>query len=120
MGKNVDVVIIGGGIWGLSTAYHLAKAETNLSILLLERNNNIADETTKQAAGQIGQLRSDPLMVSAVNYTLNLLRSFESSTGHNPQFVQTGSLHLAHSKERMESFEHQLIHAEKFDIQAEV
>ena len=120
MEKNVDVVIIGGGIWGLSTAYHLAKAETGLSILLLERNNNLADETTRQAAGQIGQLRSDPLMVNAVNYTLNLLRSFESSTGHNPQFVQTGSLHLAHSRERMESFEHQLIHAEKFDIQAEV
>ncbi len=120
MSKNVDVVIIGGGIWGLSTAYHLAKAETGRSILLLERKSTLADETTRQAAGQIGQLRSDPLMVNAVNYTLNLLRSFEASTGHDPHFVQTGSLHLAHSSERMKSFEHQLTHAEKFGIQAEV
>ena len=120
MKDKSDIVIIGGGIWGLSVAYHLAKAKTGRSILLLERNESVADETTLQAAGQIGQLRSDPLMVTAVNYTLNLLKSFKESTGHDPHFVQTGSLHLAHTDERMNSFHHQLGHAKKFGIESDV
>ena len=120
MNSEADIVIIGAGIWGLSTAYHLAKTGTDLRILVIERNEVLADETTKQAAGQIGQLRSDPLMIGAVGYTLNLLTGFKEQTGHDPFIVQSGSLHLALSEERMESFVNQLSHATQFGIEAEV
>lgn len=75
--NTADVVIIGRVIWGLSTAWHLARRKSGQSIVVLERNSQLADETTRQAAGQIGQLRSDPLMAEAVSLrtgTLHRLR----------------------------------------------
>jgi len=116
--SEADIVIIGAGIWGLSTAYHLAKVRADLKVVVIERNEVLADETTRQAAGQIGQLRSDPLMIGAVGYTLDLLKSFKEQTGHDPSIVQSGSLHLALSEERMKSFESQISSASDFGIEA--
>jgi 4-methylaminobutanoate oxidase (formaldehyde-forming) len=117
--QQADIVIIGGGIWGLSTAFHLASKAPGMSIVVLERNASFAHETTGQAAGQIGQLRSDPLMARAVQYSLSLLSGFRDQTGHDPMFVRSGSLHLAQVDERMESFRLQLAHARKLGIEVE-
>ena len=120
MNSEADIIIIGAGIWGLSAAYHLAREETGRSILVVERNVAVAEETTRQAAGQIGQLRSDPLMAGAVGYTLELLTGFKEATGHDPQLMLTGSLHLAQCDERMASFEDQLAHAGSLGVEAEI
>ena len=87
-----DVVVIGGWIWGLSTAYHLARSGRAGSVVVLERDSELANETTRQAAGQIGQLRGTQLMARGVGYTLDLLSRFEQQTGHDPGFRQSGSL----------------------------
>ena len=92
--ETADVIIVGGGIWGLSTAYHLSR-DSSAKIVLLERNASLANETTKQSAGQVGQLRGDPLLARGVGYTLELLGSFAEVTGHDPKFVRSGSLHLS-------------------------
>jgi glycine/D-amino acid oxidase-like deaminating enzyme len=42
--SEADVIIIGTGIWGLSTAYHLAREQTGRSIVVVERNAAVADE----------------------------------------------------------------------------
>jgi 4-methylaminobutanoate oxidase (formaldehyde-forming) len=117
--KRADIVVVGGGIWGLSTALHLAWKDPAQRIVVLERNAEFADETTRQAAGQIGQLRSDPLMAEAVQYTRNLVATFRERTGHDPGFVESGSLHLAQSDARMESFLLQLQHARSLGIDVE-
>ncbi len=49
-------VVIGGGIVGCSTAYHLAKL--GIETVLLERNK-LTSGTTFHAAGLVGQLRSN-------------------------------------------------------------
>ena len=117
---TADVVIIGGGIWGLSTAWHLACEQSRKSIVVLERNSQLANETTRQAAGQIGQLRSDPLMAEAVRYTLGLYSGFAEHTGHDPHIVLSGSLHLAHCNERMAAFTAQLGDAKSLGIEVEI
>ena len=61
MTQAAETVIVGGGIWGLSTAYHLAQGEQK-DICVLERNERPFSETTSQAAGLVGQIRSTPLM----------------------------------------------------------
>ncbi len=48
----------------------------------MERNAAVVDETTRQAAGQIGQLRSDPLMASAVGYTGSVGIQLYKDLGH--------------------------------------
>jgi glycine/D-amino acid oxidase-like deaminating enzyme len=52
MTRQVRTVIVGGGIWGLSTAYHLARAGRT-DVQVLERNGKPFDETTSQAAGLV-------------------------------------------------------------------
>lgn len=104
MPGNYDILIIGGGIWGLSTAYHLARTGQAGRIGLIERNPHLADETTRQAAGQIGQMRSSPAMVRGVQYTLELYSSLREQTGHDPAFQRSGSVHIALTPQRAESF----------------
>ena len=53
MTGQTSTVIVGGGVWGLSTAYHLARAG-NADVQVLERNGRLFDETTSQAAGLVG------------------------------------------------------------------
>ncbi len=120
MKDNADIVIVGGGIWGLSTAYHVARTGKAGRIVVLERNDELADETTRQAAGQIGQLRSHPVMARAVGYTLDLLTRFKDETGHDPGIRTTGSLHLALNERRMAAFEAQIDAARAHNIDIEV
>ena len=106
--RTSAIVVVGGGIWGLSTAYHLARSGNAGRGVVLERNAKTADETTRQAAGQIGQLRSHPVMARGVGYTLQLLTDFQESTGYDPGLQTPGSLHLALCRERIKAFEKQV------------
>ena len=110
-------MIVGGGVWGLSTAYHLARTG-NADVQVLERNGRLFDETTSQAAGLVGQIRATPLMRRAVRYAIDLFKGFEQETGHDPGFRQVGSLLLALTPERMTSFEDHVEHANRNGVEA--
>ena len=117
MHRRTSVVIVGGGIWGLSTAYHLARAGWT-DVEVLERNDFLFDETTSQAAGLVGQIRATPLMRRAIRYAIDLFLDFKSKTGHDPGFHQVGSLLLALTPERMASFEEHVEHANSSGVEA--
>jgi 4-methylaminobutanoate oxidase (formaldehyde-forming) len=93
--QSADVVIVGGGIWGLSIAYHLVRCGQSGRIVVLERGDRLAAETTSQAAGQIGQIRSDRLMMRGVAATCELLERLRDQHGYDPGWQSPGSLHLA-------------------------
>ncbi|MFT7643464.1 MAG: glycine/D-amino acid oxidase-like deaminating enzyme [Pirellulaceae bacterium] len=116
--RSVKTVVVGGGIWGLSTAYHLAIAGQR-DVVVIERGPSVAAETTRRAAGQIGQLRTNPLLVRAINYTLDLMREFKDKTGHDPHYTQSGSLHVALNAERAEFFQEQIGQARALGIEVE-
>jgi glycine/D-amino acid oxidase-like deaminating enzyme len=117
MTRQVRTVIVGGGIWGLSTAYHLARAGRT-DVQVLERNAKPFDETTSQAAGLVGQIRATPLMRRAIRYAIDLFTGFERETGHDPGFRQVGSLLLALTPERVASFEEHVEHANRSGVEA--
>lgn len=105
--QHTEVIIVGGGIWGLSTAYHLAKFGQK-GILVLERNEEIAAETTPQAAGLVGQIRTSSTMMQAVQYALKLFAQIPEETGYDTGLRQTGSLMVALTPERMEAYTRQI------------
>ena len=117
MAQRASTVIVGGGIWGLSTAYHLARAGST-DVQVLERNPRLFDETTPQAAGLVGQIRATPLMRGAISYAIDLFAGFERETGHDPGFHQVGSLLLALTPERAASFEEHVEHANRNGVEA--
>jgi sarcosine dehydrogenase len=117
MTQRASTVIVGGGIWGVSTAYHLARAGRR-DVQVLERNGEPFGETTSQAAGLVGQIRGTPLMRRAIRYAIDLFTSFERETGYDPGFRQVGSLLLALTPERMASFEEHAAHANRNGVEA--
>ena len=117
MAQQTEILIVGGGIWGLSTAYHLAKFGQK-DILVLERNDEIAEETTPQAAGLVGQIRSSVTMLQAIRYALELFSQFPKETGHDPGLRQTGSLMVALTAERMDAYARQIERSHRNGIEA--
>ena len=117
-GHPEQIVIIGGGIWGLSTAYHLARRGA-AGVRVLEQNAEVARETTPRAAGLSGQIRSTPTMCRAIQYALDLLSKFGVETGHDPGLRRPGSLLVALTDARMEAYERHLARAHQNDVKAE-
>jgi glycine/D-amino acid oxidase-like deaminating enzyme len=117
MTQRASTVIVGGGIWGSSTAYHLVRGGRT-DVQILERNARLFGETTSQAAGLVGQIRATPLMRRAIRYAIDLFTGFERKTGHDPGFRQVGSLLLALTPERLASFEEQVEHANSNGVAA--
>lgn len=67
---DVDVVVIGGGIIGCSTAYHLAR-DHGIRTLLLEQGK-LTSGSKWLAAGLVGQLRSSASITRVLKYSVSL------------------------------------------------
>ena len=91
-----DIVIIGGGVAGLSTAMQLASR--GASVTLLEREQ-LGNGSTGRAAGLLGQLRGTPAATRMLMDGVKVVAQLEERTGVEI-FVQTGSLRVAETPER--------------------
>ena len=98
--KSCKVVVIGGGVAGCSTAYHLAKYGWKDTVLL--ERDILTSGTTWHAAGLIGQLGSSATITKLRNNSLNLYKKLEEETGLSTGLKQNGSLTVATTSERLE------------------
>ena len=73
--QTARVVIIGGGIAGCSTAYHLAQLGWT-DVVVLERGK-LTSGSTWHAAGMVGQLRSSSNITELLRYSVKLYGSLE-------------------------------------------
>jgi len=96
---SAQVVIIGGGIIGCSTAYHLAKMGWK-DVVLIEKGE-LTSGSTWHAAGLVGQLRSDRNLTRMLQYSVSLYEKLEAETGLATGWKKSGCLHLASTRERM-------------------
>ena len=112
--KKARAVIIGGGISGCSTAYHLAKAGWT-DIVLLERQK-LTSGTTWHAAGLIGQLRGSANMTRLAKYSADLYVKLEEETGVATGMRQVGSISVALTEARKEELYRQATLARIFDV----
>ncbi|MBG7609928.1 MAG: FAD-binding oxidoreductase, partial [Anaerolineae bacterium] len=99
--EHAKVVIIGGGVIGCSTAYHLAKLGWK-EIILLERAQ-LTSGTTWHAAGLVeaGGFFSET-SVEMTKYSLELYNSLEAETGLATGYKDVGMLTLATTPTRLE------------------
>jgi 4-methylaminobutanoate oxidase (formaldehyde-forming) len=95
---TADVIIIGGGVAGLSTAMQLAGR--GASVLVLERER-LGNGSTGRAAGLLGQLRGNAEHTRMLIDGLAIVKELERLAGVEI-FVQTGSLRIAETAERAE------------------
>ena len=99
MRDSARVVIIGGGIIGCSTAYHLTQMGWN-DVVILEKGE-LTSGSTWHAAGLVGQLRSERNITRMLQYSVSLYERLEKETGLTTGWKKSGCLHLASTKERM-------------------
>lgn len=86
--QRCDVVIVGGGVAGVSVAYHLARLGIS-DVVLLERKR-LTSGTTWHAAGLVTQLRASANMTELAKYTGELFTQLEAETGQATVSGRTG------------------------------
>ncbi len=110
-----EIVIIGGGIVGCSTAYHLAKLGRR-DVLLLEKGK-LTSGSTFHAAGLVGQLRSSANITQLLKYSVELYDRLEAETGQATGWKQNGGLRLACNEARMTEIKRQATMAHSFGLE---
>jgi len=96
--SHAEVVVIGGGIIGCSTAYHLAR-DHKADVLLLEQGK-LTGGSTWHAAGLVGQLRSSASITQLLKYSVDLYTRLASETGLETGWKMSGCLRLACNADR--------------------
>jgi sarcosine dehydrogenase len=109
------IVVIGGGIIGCSTAYHLVRLGWR-EVVLLERNK-LTSGSTWHAAGLVGQLRTSANITQLLKYSVELYDRLEAETGQATGWKRNGGLRLACNAERMTEIKRQATTAHSFGLE---
>ena len=96
------VVIIGGGVVGVSSLYHLAKAGWTDCILL--EKNELTAGSTWHAAGNVPTFSTSWSLMNMQRYSTELYRGLGQAVGYPMNYHGTGSIRRGHSDERMAEF----------------
>ena len=115
--NTAKAVIVGGGIVGCSTAYHLAKM--GWDVVLLERKK-LTSGTTFHAAGLVGQLRSNANITQLLGYSVDLYNTLEQETGQATGWKMNGGLRLACTEERWTEVKRQATTAHSFGLEMQL
>ncbi|MCR4283048.1 MAG: FAD-binding oxidoreductase, partial [Bauldia sp.] len=111
---HAQVVVIGGGIIGCSTAYHLAR-DHKADVVLIDKGK-LTGGSTWHAAGLVGQLRSSASITQVLRYSVDLYKKLEAETGLATGWRETGCLRLAMNAERWVEFRRQATTAHSFGL----
>ena len=116
--SHAEIIIIGGGIAGCSTAYHLALMGKK-DVLLLEQGT-LTCGTTWHAAGLVGQMRPNRNMTRMSKYGIELYSTLEAETGLATGWKQCGSVNVAKTSERMQVYRKQAAMARSFGVDVDI
>lgn len=97
MTNAFDVIIIGGGISGCSTALELARRGARVALI---EKDNIGDGPTGQSSAIIRQHYSNELTARMAHYSLGVFQDFEERIGGECGFRRTGFVALVAAKDR--------------------
>jgi dimethylglycine dehydrogenase len=100
---HVRVLVIGGGVVGVSTLYHLTKKGWS-DVALIERTELTAGSTW-HAAGLLPLFNMSYTVGQLHKYSVDLYKRLPAETGQDVSFHATGNLRLATCRERMDEYQ---------------
>ena len=118
MTDHARVVVIGGGVVGVSVAYHLARLGWR-DVRVLERRT-LTCGTTWHAAGLVGRLRGSRTASRLVQYSAELYARLPAETGCETGWRRCGSLIVARTAERLTQLRRSVALARAVDIDAQI
>ena len=116
--SHAQFVVIGGGIIGCSTAYHLAR-DHKADVVVLEQGK-VTSGSTWHAAGLVGQLRSSASITQVLKYSVDLYKRLEAETGLATGWKMTGCLRLATNEDRWTEYRRLATTARSFGMEMEL
>jgi sarcosine oxidase subunit beta len=116
--ERVDVLVVGGGVMGASTAYHLAKKGCE-NVLLLERERFFGTEATGKCAGGIRYQFGTEMNVRLSKLSLPMLHRFEDELGQPIDLNICGYLFLLTRQEDAEVFRRNVEMQHRLGVQTE-
>ncbi len=116
--SSAKVVVIGGGVIGCSSAYHLAKFGWKDTILL--ERDQLTSGTTWHAAGLVSQLGPSAGITKIRKYSLELYKKLEKEIDFSSGLKLNGALSIATTKGRWQELKRQATTAQLFDVNVEV
>jgi len=102
MKTQARVVVIGGGVVGVSTLYHLAKKGWT-DVVLCERKE-LTSGSTWHAAGLLPLFNMSYSVGQLHQYSVNLYNSLEEETGQNVGLKTVSNIRLAMNQDRMDEY----------------
>lgn len=114
--SHASVVVVGGGVMGCSTLYHLTEAGVSDAILL--ERNQLTSGTTWHSAAQVRALRSTRNLTDLIRYSVSLYAKLEEETGQATGWINRGSLSIATSEDRLIHIRRQEALAHLFGVRA--
>ncbi|SPF77233.1 4-methylaminobutanoate oxidase (formaldehyde-forming) [Aliiroseovarius pelagivivens] len=105
MKSRTKVVVIGGGIAGCSTLYHLTQ-EGWSDVVLVERNE-LTSGTTWHSAAQVTNFGGNQTMVGLKTHSINLYKKLSENPDYPINYHHAdGGIRLANTEEQMQGYRH--------------
>jgi len=117
--KTADVVVIGGGVMGASTAYHLARRGCT-DIVLLERGPFLGMEATGKCAGGIRYQFSTEINVRLSLLSLPMLERFHDELGQDIDLRWPGYLFLLDNEADLATFQHNVAMQNRLGVPSQI
>ena len=95
---RADVVVIGAGVSGLSTAWYLAKAGKDVVVV---DKGVVGGEASGRNGGMISERVDEPPLIPMAVESLRLWKTLEDDLGYPIEFVHQGRLQVAVTEEEM-------------------
>ena len=102
MKSKAKVVVVGGGVVGVSALYHLAKKGWS-DVVLIERKE-LTSGSTWHAAGLLPLFNMSYSVGQLHKYAVDLYKTLEEETGKNVGFSVVSNIRLASTKDRMDEY----------------
>ncbi len=102
MKSKAKVVVIGGGVVGVSMLYHLAKKGWS-DVVLVERKE-LTSGSTWHAAGLLPLFNMSYSVGQLHKYAVDFYKTLEEETGKNVGFSVVSNIRLASTKDRMDEY----------------
>lgn len=116
--KTADIVIIGGGVMGASTLYHLA-ARGVTRVLLLEKEDFFGTGATGRCAGGVRYQFGTEINVRLSQASLPMLERFEAEIGQAIDYRKTGYLFLLTNEADVATFRHNVAMQHRLGVPTE-
>src|SRR5580692_6334429 len=104
MRTQARVVVIGGGVVGVSTLYHLVKKGLSDSVLI--ERKELTSGSTWHAAGLLPLFNLSYSIGQLHKYSVALYKTLEAETGQDVGFRQVTNIRLACTQDRLDEYKY--------------